>query len=110
MKKKDASAVDQIHEEHFRQLCEVAPQLGLKVRVEQGTFRSGKCRRRDEDFIILNRRLSPEDRVIVLATLLAAEDLESHFIKPDMRALIEEHALVRQAADGASAEDASHDD
>lgn len=89
--KKQEAARDQVQEDLFAQLVEVAGTLGLKVRVEQGQFRSERCRRRDEDLIILNRRLSGEDRVVVLAGLLSRENLEGRFIRPALRELIRKH-------------------
>lgn len=72
----------------LEQLEEAARALGLRVRVERGSFRSGRCRSRDEELVILNRRLSTRERTQVLARILAAEDLEQTFLKPALREFI----------------------
>lgn len=74
----------------LEQLEAAARALGLKVRVERGTFRSGRCRSRSEELIILNRRLGTLERVQVLARILAAEDLEQAFLLPAVREKIRE--------------------
>jgi len=73
----------------LEQLEAAAQALGLRVRVERGSFRSGRCRSMDEELIILNRRLSLRERAQVLARILAGEDLERAFLKPSVR----EHIL-----------------
>jgi hypothetical protein len=72
----------------LEQLEEAARALGLRVRVERGSFRSGRCRSRDEELVILNRRLSTRERAQVLARILAEEDLEQAFLKPAVREFI----------------------
>lgn len=72
----------------LEQLEEAARALGLRVRVERGSFRSGRCRSRDEQLVILNRRLSTRERAQVLARILAEEDLEQAFLKPAVREFV----------------------
>ncbi|MDP2360192.1 MAG: hypothetical protein Q8O14_05505 [bacterium] len=76
-------------------LEEAARTLGFTVRTERGSFRSGRCRSRDEQLIILNRRLSLHDRSLVLARILAGEDLERAFLLPAVR-----EQITRLAAGG----------
>jgi len=66
-------------------LEEAARSLGFKVRTERGSFRSGRCRSRDEELIILNRRLSTLERAQVLARILAAANLDATFLLPAVR-------------------------
>jgi hypothetical protein len=72
----------------LEQLEEAARALGLRVRVERGSFRSGRCRSKDQELVILNRRLSTRERAQVLARILAGEDLEQAFLKPAVREFI----------------------
>jgi hypothetical protein len=69
----------------LERLEEAARHLGFKVRTERGSFRSGRCRSRDEELIILNRRLSHHERSLVLARILAAADLDTTFLLPAVR-------------------------
>jgi hypothetical protein len=81
-----AQAQQERQDQHLLgQLEEAARALGMRVRVERGSFRSGRCRSRDEELVILNRRLSTRERVQVLARILAGEDLERTFLKPSVR-------------------------
>lgn len=83
--------------EQLDRLVEAARTLGYTVRTERGSFRSGRCRRRDERLIILNRRLSLAERAQVLARLLAEEDLEQAFLLPAVRERIRDLAAGSRA-------------
>ncbi len=50
----------------LEQLKAQAAQHGIQVRLEQGNFRSGSCRVEERQQIIINRRLTLEERVIQL--------------------------------------------
>ncbi|MFA7330858.1 MAG: hypothetical protein WC326_07280 [Candidatus Delongbacteria bacterium] len=84
----DAARSTQREEEErllLSQLEEAARALGLRVRVERGSFRSGRCRSRSDELIILNRRLGTFERAQVLARILAREDLDKAFLLPAVR-------------------------
>jgi hypothetical protein len=85
-------------------LEEAARGLGFKVRTERGSFRSGRCRSRDEQLIILNRRLGPFERAQVVARILAGEDLDQAWLLPAVREQIARLAEARP--DGAGADKA----
>lgn len=78
----------------LEQLEDLARQVGLRVRSERGDFRSGWCKVNGEEMIILNRRLSDGDRAQTLARLLGDQDLEEHYLLPELREFIED-ARVR---------------
>ena len=81
----------------LEQLETAARSLGFTVRVERGSFRSGRCRSRDEELIILNRRLGSFDRAQALARILAAADLDRAFLLPAVREQIQTLAGPRHA-------------
>jgi hypothetical protein len=83
----------------LEQLEEAARALGLRVRVERGSFRSGRCRAGSEELIILNRRLGSFERAQVLARILAQEDLEQAFLLPAIREKILELGGTRGDSD-----------
>lgn len=85
-------------------LEEAARALGLRVRVERGSFRSGRCRSKGEELVILNRRLSTRERAQVLARILSGEDLEQAFLKPAVRAFIQAGGERAEAAMAPSSE------
>jgi hypothetical protein len=80
-------------------LCEelkaLASRLGVQVREEPLLrevgyhVRSGGCRVRGDEVIFLDRNLSASERVHVLADALAGRDLETHFLSPAARRLLE---------------------
>jgi len=73
----------------------VARRLGLQVREEillrevGYRVRSGVCRIRGEDVIFLDRNLPPEERVQVLVDGLAGRDVETVYLSPALRRLLE---------------------
>jgi hypothetical protein len=77
------------------ELKEVARRLGLQVREEillreaGYRVRSGLCRVRGEDVIFLDRNLPPGERVQVLLDGLAGRDVETLYLSPALRRLLE---------------------
>ena len=84
------------------ELKELASRLGVQVREEVRRIdvvgggrvgawrvRSGGCRLHGEDVIFLDRHLPPADRVQVLVDQLAGRDLETHYLTPALRRLLE---------------------
>ncbi len=77
------------------ELKEVARRLGVHVREETllrevgYRVRSGACRVRGEDVIFLDRGLPPEERVQVLLDGLAGRDVETVYLSPALRRLLE---------------------
>ena len=73
----------------------MARRLGLQVREEillrevGYRVRSGLCRVRGEDVIFLDRNLPPEERVQVLVDGLAGRDVETVYLSPALRRLLE---------------------
>lgn len=96
MDKQRAAQREQADKAALERLEEAARSLGFKVRTERGSFRSGRCRNRDEELIILNRRLSHLERAQVLARILAAANLDTTFLLPAVREQI--RTLAEDAA------------
>jgi hypothetical protein len=77
------------------ELKELARRLGVQVREEVllrevgYRVRSGGCRVRGEDVIFLDRHLHPADRVQVLVDHLSGRDIETHYMTPALRRLLE---------------------
>ena len=77
------------------ELKELATRLGVQVREEVllrevgYRVRSGLCRVHGEDVIFLDRSLSPEDHVQVLVDGLAGRNLETIYVSPALRGLLE---------------------
>lgn len=72
------------------ELEDVARRLGIEVRSAAGNFRGGRCTVEDEDIIMLNDNHLPETRLRVLATALHDAPLDTMYLKPAVRRVLEE--------------------
>ena len=87
------------HEDLINELQEIARQLGVTVRFEKGDFEGGYCILKTERVMLVNRRLQPARKAVVLALALHEIGLENVFIKPAVREFIEDEvARNRRAA------------
>lgn len=74
----------------LEELKEAAAGFGLEVRMEKGHFRGGRCKVGDEHMIVLNKQHLPEMQLIVLANSLRDLPVDDIFLKPAVRAAVEE--------------------
>ena len=80
-------------------LKEVAGRIGLKVREETLLrevgyhVRSGQCRIRGEDVVIIDRNLAPAERLQVLLDAVADRNVETHYLTPALRQLLERRSV-----------------
>lgn len=83
----------------IQELQDVARQLGITVRFDQGNFEGGYCILKAQRLLLLNKRLLPVRKAAVLARALREIGLDNVFLKPAVRAYIEDEiARVRKAA------------
>lgn len=76
--------------EHIvEELKAAARQLGLRVRVDNGSFRGGRCRVEGEELIVLNRRHLPEAHLMILAEGLRGLATDTVFLRPAVRDALE---------------------
>ena len=81
------------------ELKEVARRIGLKVREETLLrevgyhVRSGRCRIRGEDVVIIDRNLPAAERLQVLLDAVAGRDVETHYLTPALRQLLERRSV-----------------
>ncbi|MBU0509317.1 hypothetical protein KKH27_10820 [bacterium] len=73
-------------------LADAARKLGLTVRTEEGNFQGGQCQVDDERLVILNRRMTMDERAELLAAVLATEPLDDVYLLPEVRGYIEKFA------------------
>jgi hypothetical protein len=78
------------HEEMIEELHQIADQLGVTIRYERGDFEGGYCILREQKILIVNRRLLPQRKANVLATALHDIGLDNLYVKPAIRAFIED--------------------
>lgn len=73
-----------------KELEEVARQLGWPVRTERGSFRGGRCLVNGEQLIVLNKMHPPEMHLAILARSLRGLPVDTVYLKPAVRAALEE--------------------
>lgn len=67
--------------------------LGIQLRYEKGDFGGGYCVLKEKRMLIANSALSPAQRIKVLASELAAMNLDDIFVLPALREVIAESAM-----------------
>jgi hypothetical protein len=70
-------------------LLELAKELGISIRKENGKFKSGFCFLNDSKIIIFNKSTTIEMMNLVLVSCLVQNNIEDHFIKPALREYID---------------------
>jgi hypothetical protein len=86
------------HEELIEELQDIARQMGITVRYELGSFEGGYCILKEQKLLLINKRLLPVRKASVLATALREIGLENVFLRPALRAYLEdETAKARKA-------------
>jgi hypothetical protein len=80
------------HEDIVVELQDVARQMGVTVRFERGDFEGGYCILKEQKLLLVNRRLLPTRKAAVLASAMREIGLENVFLKPALRAYIDDEA------------------
>ncbi|MFC1484346.1 hypothetical protein ACFL6Q_04800 [Candidatus Neomarinimicrobiota bacterium] len=75
----------------FHELEEVASRMGLQVILDKGPFTGGACILEGEQLIVLNKSTPLEQRTRLLAEALCQLDLSNVYLKPAVRAVLENY-------------------
>jgi hypothetical protein len=86
------------NEEMIQELEATAQQLGVTLRYDKGDFEGGYCILKEQKILLINKRLMPTRRAAVLAVALQEIGLEQVFLKPAVRAFIEDETAKAQRA------------
>ena len=81
------------HEDLIEELQTVAAQLSINIRYEWGDFQGGYCILKDQRLLLVNRRLMPSRKASVLAVALQEIGLDDVYLKPAVRAYIEDEVV-----------------
>ena len=88
---------------------EALGRLGVRVRRERGPFRGGLCMVDGEAVVVLNRAQPPEAQVAVLAAAIRGCDHAGLYLRPAVRAALDDAWAAADAghaeAGGAEADD-----
>jgi hypothetical protein len=79
-------------EELIQELQTIAQQMGVSIRYERGDFEGGFCILKTQRLLLVNKRLLPNRKAAVLAVALHEIGLDNLFLKPAVRAYIEDEA------------------
>ncbi len=72
------------------ELEELAGQLNIQIRYEKGDFEGGYCVLKDRKVLVVNKKLVEMKKASALAQGLAECGIETTFVKPTLRAYIED--------------------
>lgn len=72
------------------ELEELARQFGIELRYEKGDFEGGYCVLKSQKVLVVNKRLPDARKASSLAQALAEYGIETTFVKPNLRAYIED--------------------
>jgi len=64
--------------------------LSIGLRYEKGDFKGGLCKISDKRLLILNNKLTIEQKISIMAKELKNMNLEKIYIRPALREIIEE--------------------
>jgi hypothetical protein len=78
----------------FHELEEVASRMGLEVSLDKGPFTGGACILEGEQMIVLNKSTPLEQRTRLLAEALCQLDLANVYLKPAVRAVLENYQAL----------------
>ncbi|MDZ7763033.1 MAG: hypothetical protein U5K00_01215 [Melioribacteraceae bacterium] len=67
-----------------------ATQMGASVRFERGDFKGGYCILKENKVIVINKLASTQRKVMTLAAALSELGVDSVYLPPRLRELIEE--------------------
>ncbi len=77
-------------EQIISELERLAELLGVEVRYERmGVMPGGLCKISDSLILFINRHLSPQSRIELLASEIKNLDWSKHFVKPEVREFLE---------------------
>lgn len=83
--------------EIYAELIETAGRLGIKIRKESGSFRSGYCRINDEEILLLNKSQPIETISAIIARTIAERESEGLYLKPAIREFIDKERFGKEA-------------
>jgi len=89
------------YESTIQELQELATGLSIRIRYERGDFDGGYCILHEERLIVVNKKLTSQQKAAVIAVSIHEIGLENVYIKPALRDFIEDE--VAKARRGAAA-------
>jgi hypothetical protein len=82
--------------DYIEELYELAKQLDITIRKDSGNFSGGLCVVNQKKFIILNRTLTPEMSMNMIAKCLSKFPVEDVYMKPAVRSLLDKEMFEKE--------------
>lgn len=79
--------------EHLEKLTQ---NLSIEYRYEKGDFKGGLCRVNDVQILIINSKLTEEEKIKIFAHELSQLDLDNVYVLPAIREIIDEERSVSE--------------
>jgi hypothetical protein len=76
----------------LQELENICEKLGVKLRYENGDFVGGLCRISEEKFIIVNKKLAIDKKIMLIAKEISILNFEEIFILPAIKEIIIENS------------------
>ena len=76
----------------IQELETLVRQRGIQLRYEKGDFDGGYCIVKDQQVLVVNKRLHEVRRASILALALSEIGVDEVFVKPALRGFIEDEA------------------
>ncbi|MBP9212446.1 MAG: hypothetical protein KBF97_06565 [Bacteroidetes bacterium] len=80
-------------EDYLPDLEELAAEMGMRIRYEKGDFDGGYCILKDQQIIVVNKKLHASRKSVVIALALGEIGIENLFVKPNLRMFIEDEMV-----------------
>lgn len=80
-------------EELYKELLELAKQLGVTVKRDKSTKISGICLVDDEQILVLDTKIPKDKLAAVIATELKRAQIDNKFMKPVLRDFIDQQEV-----------------
>lgn len=80
-------------EELLLEIEQTAQDMGVQIRYEKGDFDGGYCILRDENIIVVNKKLSPIKKCSVIAQALGEYGIDEVYMKPIVRTYVEDEIV-----------------
>lgn len=87
-------------EELLLEIEQAAQDMNLRIRYEKGDFDGGYCILRDENIIVVNKKLAPIKKCSVIAQALGEYGIDQVYMKPIVRTYVEDEIVRAKAASG----------
>lgn len=87
-------------EELLLEIEQAAQDMNLRIRYEKGDFDGGYCILRDENIIVVNKKLAPIRKCSVIAQALGEYGIDQVYMKPIVRTYVEDEIVRAKAAAG----------